>query len=213
MSVVSRMLLAALVCASAGIVQVAPTVANAQAAAKPTDGAEGDTRGRFMHASKCVMTFGLTSGCDKDAPAPKAEQRKAEAGPAAAPDNSTKSQFFRASRCVVSLGFAGNCDKNAPAGEARAAPTAEAGRRAEAAPDTSTKGQFLKASRCVVSLGFAGNCDKNAPGGEARAASSPAPKARAEAPPAEADASTKGQFLHASKCVMSLGFLGNCDKK
>lgn len=153
MSVVSRIALAGLACAALG----------AQAFAAPTAEDPGSTKGRFAHASKCVLTLGLTSGCDKDEADSKrvAAERKAAADhPAeatkAVDDNSTKHQFFRASKCVVSLGFAGDCDRSAPEGTAKA----EAARRADAAPDTSTRGRFFQAARCVGSLGLVGDCDK-----------------------------------------------------
>ena len=154
MSVVSRVVLAGLICAAMG----------AQAFAAPTADDPGSTKGRFAHASKCVLTLGLTSGCDKDEAESKriATERKAAAEHPAevtkvAEDNSTKHQFFRASKCVVSLGFVGDCDKDAPAGSPKAARHADA---VPAAPDTSTKGRFFQASRCVASLGLVGDCDK-----------------------------------------------------
>lgn len=150
MSVVSRIVLAGLVSASLGL---APA---ARAQASGGDHARGDTRGRFMHASKCVMSFGFGGGCDKDAPASKADRASNGADGAAvtkaADDNSTRARFFHASKCVTTFGFGGGCDKDAPA--------RPAGPRAEAAPDTSTRGQLMHASKCVMSFGFAGGCDK-----------------------------------------------------
>ena len=182
MSVVSRVVLAGLVCASLGSVQAIPTMARAQtAAASSADDKSRDTRGRFVHASKCVMTFGFTAGCDKDAPAPKAAPKAAEREDVTkAAIDSTRSRFFQASRCVVSLGFIGECDKDAAPGSpsassrrADAGPAAPAGsasassRRADAAPapppaapDTSTRGRFLQASKCVTTFGFGSGCDK-----------------------------------------------------
>jgi hypothetical protein len=155
MSVFSRVLLAGVVCASLAIVQAAPTVARAQPAATG-DGQSSDTRGRFLHASKCVMLLGFGAGCDKDAPAPKAADRAAVVK--APVDTGTRSQFFHASKCVMSLGFIGNCDKDAPARASSAS-----ARRADttpAAPDTSTRGQFLHATKCVTTMGFAAGCNK-----------------------------------------------------
>lgn len=158
MSVFSRVLLAGLVCASVAGVQAAPTVARAQAAAPSgADDASKDTRGRFFHASKCVMSLGLTSGCDKDAPVRPAS-RRADAPPAA-PDTGTKSRFLQAAKCVTSMGFRQGCNRDEPSGS----PSASVRRAdaAPAAPDTSTRGQFFHASKCVMSLGFAGDCNKD----------------------------------------------------
>ncbi|MEI9889920.1 MAG: hypothetical protein WDN45_04120 [Caulobacteraceae bacterium] len=159
MSVIGRGVLAGLVCASLNV-----QAARAQGADDPSK----DTKGRLLHASKCVMSFGFGSGCDKDAPAPKAPKsgdHSASKGADSAPttkvadDTSTRGRLFHASKCVVSFGFSGGCDKDAPDGSA-----AGAGRRAEAAvakePDTSTRGQLFHASKCVISFGFAGDCDK-----------------------------------------------------
>lgn len=212
MSVVSRVVLAGLVCASLGSVQAFPTIARAQSA-KPSGGDEqsSDTRGRFVHASKCVMTFGFTSGCDKDAPAPKAADRPAPAR--VADDGSTKSQFLRASKCVVTFGFTSGCDKDEPA--PKVAPKAADREAVTKAAIDSTRSQFFRASRCVVSLGFVGDCDKNAPAGGAQAPSPAASSQRADAAPAAAaapDTSTRGQFVRASKCVATFGLVGGCDK-
>jgi hypothetical protein len=152
MSVVSRVLLAGVICAALG----------AQAFAAPAGDDPGTTRGRFFHAGKCVVSLGFSGGCDKDEADAKrvaAERKAAAEHPEATKvvdDNSTRHQFARASKCVVSLGFIGNCDRSVPESTARA-------RREEAAaagPDTSTKGRFLQAGRCVASLGLIGDCDK-----------------------------------------------------
>ncbi len=137
-----------------------------QAFAAPTAEDPGSTKGRFFHASKCVVTLGLSGGCDKDEAESKrvAEERKAAAEhPAgvtkAVDDHSTRHQFAHASECVVSFGFAGGCDGNAPSGSKASA----ADRRADAAPaapDSSTRGQFKRAGACVISFGFLGDCDK-----------------------------------------------------
>ncbi len=154
MSVVSRIVLAGLVCAAMG----------GQAVAAPAADEPGSTGGRFVHASKCVVTLGFSGGCDKDEADSKrvaAERKTAAEHPEATKvvdETSTRHQFARASECVVSLGFIGNCDKNAPE-----SPKASATRHADtapAAPDTSTAGQFKRASRCVVTFGLLGDCDK-----------------------------------------------------
>jgi hypothetical protein len=154
MPVVSRIILAGLVCASLGGVSVA------RAQASGADNASGDTRGRLMHASKCVMSFGFGGGCDKDAPASKAGDRGSKGADGAvvtraSDDNSTRARFFHASKCVTTFGFGSGCDKDAPAG-----PRSASGPRAEAAPDTSTRGQLMHASKCVMSFGFLGDCEK-----------------------------------------------------
>ncbi len=72
---------------------------------------DGNTRGRLFHASKCVMSFGFSRGCDKDqADAPARAGARDEAAPAA-PDTSTRGRLFHASKCVATLGFGGGCDK------------------------------------------------------------------------------------------------------
>jgi hypothetical protein len=150
MSVISRVVLAGVVCAAMG----------AQAFAAPTGDEAGSTRDRFFQASKCVVTLGFSGGCDKDQADPKRTDAPA-AVTKAADDNSTRHQFANASKCVVSFGFVGSCDKDAPAGSAKASAAGSA--RADAAPaalDTSTRGQLAHASKCVLTFGFGGNCDK-----------------------------------------------------
>jgi len=156
MSIVSRVVLAGLVCAAI----------SAQAVAAPTGDDPGSTRGRLLHASKCVMTLGFSGGCDKDQAESKRkeqEQKEAAARPAAAAkaadDTSTRHQFMNASRCVVSLGFVGDCDKNAPPGSKASAPERHAD-ATPAAPDNSTGGQLKRATACVVSFGFVGDCER-----------------------------------------------------
>ena len=152
MSVFSRLILAGVISASLVSVQ-------AQAADKDSDA--GNTGGRFLHATKCLGTFGFGEGCDKDAPVTKQahEEHKAERQAEVtkvSTDTGTRAQFFHASKCVTTLGFGSGCDKKAPYG------TAENKRPDEpAAPDHSTRGRFFQAARCVGSLGFAGDCDKN----------------------------------------------------
>jgi hypothetical protein len=146
MSVVSRVVLAGLLCAGIG----------AQALAAPVADDPGSTRGRLFHASKCVITLGFSGGCDKDQADSKAKRDERPAEVKAADEHSTRAQFAHASKCVVSFGFIGHCDKNEPEGS-------PAERRADAAPrepDNSTRGQFKRASTCVVSFGFLGDCDK-----------------------------------------------------
>jgi hypothetical protein len=146
MSVVSRVLLAGANCAAMG--------AQAFAAAPGDD--PGSTRGRLVHASKCLVTLGFSGGCDKDQADSKAKREDDHpAEVKVADEHSTRRQLMHASKCVVSFGFAGGCDKNAPEASA---PAAE--RRADAAPDNSTRGQLKRASTCVVSFGFLGDCDK-----------------------------------------------------
>lgn len=153
MSVVSRTLLAGLICAAMG----------AQAFAAPASDDPGSTKGRFFHASKCVVTLGFSGGCDKDEADAKARQEaqaKRDERPEAvkiADEHSTRHQFAHASECVVSFGFVGHCDKNAPPEPARAERAADG---APAPLDDSTKGRFFHASKCVVTLGFGGRCDE-----------------------------------------------------
>ena len=155
MSIISRVVLAGVVCAAMG----------AQAFAAPVGDDPGGTGGRALHASKCLLTLGFGGGCDKDEADSKrvaAERKAAAEHPAeatkAVDDHSTRHQFAHASECVVSFGFLGSCDKNAPA-ESKASATRRAD-AAPAAPDNSTAGQFKHASACVVSFGFVPGCDK-----------------------------------------------------
>jgi hypothetical protein len=157
MSVVSRIFLAGLFCAAVG----------AQAFAAPTADDPGSTKGRALHASKCVITLGFGGGCDKDQAETKVKaeaKAKAEERPAAvkvADDHSTRHQFVNASECVVTLGFVGACDKDASGQPIQKA--AAPARPADAGPaplDGSTKGRFFHASKCVVTLGFGGRCDE-----------------------------------------------------
>jgi hypothetical protein len=169
MSVVSRLLMAGLACASLSV-QALPAAARAQAAA---DDPSRNTGGRFMHAGKCTITFGFGGGCDKDEPLAKvAKAAKAEgeakeaqrAGVTKTANESTKSQFFHASECVVSLGFVGPCDKNAPVAQASATRPAgaapAAAPAAPPAPDNSTRSRFFHAGKCTITFGFGGGCDK-----------------------------------------------------
>src|SRR5689334_8431246 len=78
----------------------------------------------------------------------------------------------------------------------------------------STGGRLAHASKCVLTLGFSGGCDKDEAGAKRKAREAAEPKAdaaKAEVTQAE-DHSTRGQFMNASKCVVSFGFAGNCDK-
>jgi hypothetical protein len=158
MSVISRTLLAGAICAALG----------AQALAAPTSEDPGSTRGRLAHASKCVLSFGLTSGCDKDEAGAKRVQREAaearSSEPKIAPtkvvdEHPTRHQFMNAGKCVMSFGFAGNCDKSDPDGSAKA-PAVVRADRAPAPPDNSAAGQFKHAGACVISFGFLGDCEK-----------------------------------------------------
>ncbi len=161
MSVISRTVLAGLVCASVVSIQGARAApeAGAQAVAPTGDsGSSSDTRGRLLHASKCLATLGFGGGCDKDAPESKAAPKIADrAGPTeGSPDTSTRARLLHATKCVTTMGFGGGCDKDAPEsrGVKRAAAT-------EAAPDTSTRGRLAHAAKCVTTMGFAPGCDKD----------------------------------------------------
>lgn len=149
MSVLSRALLAGLVCASLGAVQ-------ARAQAGPSG--EPSTASQFRHASKCVLTLGFGGDCDKAAPTPKGAKATAPKGEAnavptpAANDTSTRRRFLHASKCLVTVGLTSGCDKDAPA------PKTE--KSAAATEDTSTRHQFVRAGACVVTFGFSGDCDK-----------------------------------------------------
>jgi len=83
------------------------------AKAEVTQAEDHSTRGQFMNASRCVVSFGFAGNCDKNAPeggAKASATRSAEAAPKE-PDNSTSGQFKRAGACVLSFGFLGDCDK------------------------------------------------------------------------------------------------------
>jgi hypothetical protein len=147
MTILSRVVLAGLACASLGA-----GAAQAQAA-----GSDANTGGRFMHAGKCVVTLGFAGECDKDTATPKKRAASTTV------DTSTRGRFVHASECVITVGFAGGCDKDVRSGSVTAASapsdTAAPSKRADATPDTSTRHQFLHAGKCVVTLGFGGNCD------------------------------------------------------
>lgn len=84
----------------------------------------------------------------------------------------------------------------------------------------STGSRLGHASKCVLSLGLLGGCDKDAP----RSAPAKADKDRKDAGRPgltkasavtgadDQSASTRSRLAHASKCVVSLGFIGGCDK-
>jgi hypothetical protein len=157
MSVVSRTFLAGLICAAMG----------AQAFAAPAADDPGSTKGRALHASKCVFTLGFGGGCDKDEAESKAKaeaKAKPEERPAptkVADDHSTRHQFVNASECVVTLGFVGACDKDASGAPIKKASSPV--RPADAGPeplDQSAHGRFFHASKCVITLGFGGRCDE-----------------------------------------------------
>jgi hypothetical protein len=156
MSIFSRVALAGVVCAAL----------SAQAVAAPTGDDPGTTRGRLLHAGKCVVTLGFSGGCDKDESDSKrvAEERKAAAEHPetikAVDEHSTRHQLAHASECVVSFGFFGGCDKDAPSAGSAAAASSRHEDAAPRAPDTSTAGQFKRASGCVVTFGLLGDCDK-----------------------------------------------------
>lgn len=154
MSVLSRVLVAGLACAS--LVQAAHAQETASSGA------------RLGHASKCLLTLGFGGDCDSKEPVSKADREKAAAAKTAAakgPDGAvvtkasadakpgTRAEFMHASKCVVTLGFGGGCDSKEPL-----APGAQA--EAAAAPDTSTRGRFFHASKCIGTLGFGSGCDR-----------------------------------------------------
>jgi hypothetical protein len=132
---------------------------------------------------------------------------------AAGSDANTGGRFMHAGKCVVTLGFAGNCDVDAASPKRADRPA-----KAQTAADTSTRHRFVHASECVITVGFAGGCDKDPrPGSVPTTASAPSDAVSPPAPSKHADAtpdtSTRHQFLHAGKCVVTLGFGGNCDNK
>jgi hypothetical protein len=95
------------------------------------------------------------------------------------------------------------------------------GAQAFAAPASddpgSTRGRLAHASKCVMTFGFGGGCDKDQADSrraEKKAAERPAEVTKASVVTGGDDpnASTRARFAHASKCVMSLGLLGSCDK-
>ena len=151
MSVISRVVLAGLVCASVVSVQTA-------ALAKENEG--GNTGGRLAHAGKCLATFGFGRDCDKDESISKESHPDKAAERAAAvtkvsSDTGTRAQLFHATKCVGTLGFGAGCDKKTPYG------TVENPRKAEPeGPDSSTHGRFLQAAKCVTSFGLRSGCDK-----------------------------------------------------
>ena len=167
MSVISRTILAGVVCASLVSVQgarAAPATGDQAATSAGDNGASSDTRGRLLHATKCLTTLGFGGGCDKDAPeakirearAAKAKEESAAKGADravvadAAPDTSPRARLLHATKCVTTMGFGGGCDKDAPYARASRA----------AAPDTSTRGRLAHAAKCVTTMGFAPGCDK-----------------------------------------------------
>lgn len=90
------------------------------------------------------------------------------------------------------------------------------GAQALAAPASedpgSTRGRFFHAGKCVVTLGFSGGCDKDEADSKRVAAERKAAADHPEATKVADNDSTRHQFMRASKCVVSLGFIGNCDK-
>ncbi len=144
-SVLSRSLLAGLVC----------TALPMAAMAQPAAGADTpSTLHQFEHAGECVVSLGFLGHCDKDAPPPKAA-KAADPARVAAEEASTRHQFMHAGECVVSLGFLGHCDKDASAPKAEKTAVLT-----PAAEDTGTRSQFLHTGKCLVTFGFGGNCDK-----------------------------------------------------
>ena len=75
-----------------------------------------------------------------------------------------------------------------------------------------TKGRFFHAGKCVVTLGFSGGCDKDEADANRRVAEQKQAVEHPEKVKVVDTTSTRHQFMRASKCVVSLGFAGNCDK-
>ena len=83
-----------------------------------------------------------------------------------------------------------------------------------------TGSRLAHASKCVMSLGLLGGCDKDAPRAKAPAKAvdqkdgdRPAlTRASTVTGADDQGASTRSRLAHASKCVVSLGFIGGCDK-
>jgi hypothetical protein len=93
------------------------------------------------------------------------------------------------------------------------------GAQAFAAPTAddpgSTGGRLAHASKCVLTLGFSGGCDKDeasAKRKEREAAEEKVAGPKAAVTKAVDEHSTRHQLANASKCVVSFGFAGNCDK-
>jgi hypothetical protein len=75
-----------------------------------------------------------------------------------------------------------------------------------------TGGRLLHAGKCLTTFGFGRDCDKDeAVSQESR----PDKKAEREAAVTKVSTNTgeRAQLAHASKCVISFGFGGGCDKK
>lgn len=148
MSVLSRGLVAALIC-TAGV-QALPSAAMAQ----PAAAGDPNTFHQFQHASKCVVTLGFGGDCDQNAPVKRDRTKPTPvSGPAEIPSDPGH-QFLHTGECVVTLGFLGHCDKDPPA------PKVEKTAAQVAADDASTRHQFLHTGKCVVTFGFGGNCEK-----------------------------------------------------
>jgi hypothetical protein len=90
------------------------------------------------------------------------------------------------------------------------------GAQAFAAPASddpgSTRGRLFHASKCVVTLGFSGGCDKDQADAKRVEAERKAAAEHPEATKVADEHGTRHQFFRASKCVVSLGFVGDCDK-
>lgn len=91
----------------------------------------------------------------------------------------------------------------------QAAPTAAMAQAGDD-PNASTGARLGHATKCLFTMGF-GCSDKAAGAAKSRAADHEAAKgadpAKASEPPG-----TRVRFMQASRCVMTLGFSGRCDK-
>jgi hypothetical protein len=75
-----------------------------------------------------------------------------------------------------------------------------------------TRGRLFHAGKCVMTLGFSGGCDKDEADANRRAEERKTAAEHPEVTKVADTTSTRHQFMRASKCVVSLGFVGNCDK-
>jgi hypothetical protein len=85
------------------------------------------------------------------------------------------------------------------------------------AQDAGAPRQIQHAGKCLLTLGFGGGCDEKVVPSQS-AAKAKAAERTASSEPAKVtkvvdNTSTRSQFMHAGKCVVSLGFAGHCDEK
>ena len=78
--------------------------------------------------------------------------------------------------------------------------------------------QIQHAGKCLLTLGFGGGCDEKSVPSQAAVKAEKAKAAESGEKPARVtkvvdNTTTRSQFMHAGKCVVSLGFAGDCDKK